>query len=62
MSATVKRSDLMTWKMICGNEDIYHTVIDGDRKREWVAIGWIDAGPASDQDRAEFPTVVEDAQ
>jgi len=25
-----------------------------------VAIGWIDTGPATEQDIAEFPTVVED--
>ena len=60
MSATVKRSDLVTWKMVGGNEDIYHTVIDGDRKREWVAIGWIDAGAATDEDKTKYPTVIED--
>lgn len=60
MTLTVNRSDLVTWKMIGGNEDVYHTVIDGDRKLKWVSIGWIDAGPATEQDRAEFPKVVDE--
>ena len=57
---TVKRSDLQTWKMLAGNEDVYNRVIDGDVVKEWVAIGWIDAGPPSNEDRATLPTVVED--
>lgn len=58
--APVTRSDLVSWKMVAGNEDIYHTVVDGDRLKQWVAIGWIDAGPATDEHRALYPTVKED--
>lgn len=43
--------------MIAGNEDIYHTVVDDDRLKEWVAIGWIDIGPATTEHRVLYPTV-----
>lgn len=56
---TVKRSDLSTWKMVAGNEDVYNKVIDGNVVKEWAAIGWIDTGPPSDEDKATLPTVVE---
>jgi hypothetical protein len=57
---TVKRSDLSTWKMVAGNEDVYNKVIDGNVVKEWAAIGWIDTGPPSDEDKATLPTVVEE--
>jgi hypothetical protein len=57
---TVKRSDLQTWKMVAGNEDVYNKVIDGNVVKEWATIGWIDIGSPSDEDRAILPTVVED--
>ena len=53
----VSRNDLTTWKMVTGNEDTYSTVIDGDRLREWVGIGWIDVGMATDEHRAIYPTI-----
>lgn len=56
---TVKREHLTNWKMLAGNEDLYHTVIDGGVKKEWASIGWIDVGPATEADVAKFPTVVE---
>ena len=43
--------------MVAGNEDIYHTVVDGDRLKQWVAIGWIDVGMATDEHRSLYPTV-----
>ena len=58
---TIKRSELQTWRMVAGNEDRYPIVIDNGMKKEWVAIGWIDAGPATAEDKAQYPTVVEDA-
>lgn len=60
MSSTVKRSELSSWRMVAGNEDTYPIVIDEGRRKEWVAIGWIDTGPATDDDKALFPTVIED--
>lgn len=59
MTTTVKRSELQTWRMVAGNEDTYPIVIDNGRRKEWVAIGWIDAGAASEQDKATYPEVVE---
>lgn len=60
MAETVKRSDLQTWKMVAGMEDRYPVVIDNGRRREWVAIGWIDVGPATDEDKAQYPKVVDE--
>ena len=57
MTTTVKRSELQTWRMVAGNEDTYPIVVDDGRRKEWVAIGWIDAGPASEADKATYPTV-----
>jgi hypothetical protein len=56
----VKRADLMTWKMVAGNEDTYNIVIDGDRLKQWVAIGWIDIGMATDEHRTLYPTIKDD--
>lgn len=55
----VKRSELQTWRMVAGNEDKYPVVIDNGVRREWVAIGWIDCGTASDADKAAYPAVVD---
>ena len=56
----VPRAQLAPWRMTAGNEDIYHTVIDGDRLKQWVAIGWIDVGPATDEHKTLYPTVKDD--
>ena len=57
---TVKRNDLQTWKMVAGNEDIYNKVIDDGVLKEWAAIGWISLGPATEEDKINYPTVQED--
>ena len=57
---TVARKELNPWRMVSGNEDTYPVVIDGGRRKDWVAIGWIDIGPATDEDLATYPVVVED--
>lgn len=56
---TVRRSDLSTIKMVAGLEDVYTRVIDDGVLKEWVGIGWVNVGPATDADRAKYPTVVE---
>ena len=58
---TVLRSHLASWRMVAVGEDIHPIVIDTDgHRKDWVAIGWIDCGPASDADKATYPHVVED--
>lgn len=57
---TVERKYLSSWRMVAGMEDMYPIVIDNGHRKEWVAIGWIDAGPASDADKATYPHVIED--
>jgi hypothetical protein len=54
---TVPRDHLNPWKMVSGNEDVYPVVIDNGIRKDWVAIGWIDIGPASDEDKALYPHV-----
>lgn len=61
MSAgTVKRSDLAIWRMVSGGEDAITSVIDDGVKKTWVAIGWIDDGPATEEDKNTYPTVVDE--
>lgn len=59
MNTTVKRSELDTWRMLAGGEDMWPIVVDGDRKKVWNGVGWYDDGEATDEDRATLPTVVE---
>ena len=56
----VSRAQLATWRITAGNEDVYSIVVDGDRLKQWVAIGWIDIGMATDEHRAIYPTVKDD--
>jgi hypothetical protein len=57
---TVKRSELAILRMVAGNEDLYTHVVDGERLKGWVGIGWVDEGKATDKDKATYPTVIED--
>jgi hypothetical protein len=59
INRTVKRDQLSTMRMVVGNEDIYSSVIDNGHRKDWVGLGWIDCGPATPADIANFPTVVE---
>ena len=56
----VKRSELSILRMVAGNEGLYTKVIDGGRLKEWIGIGWIDIGRATEEHRALYPTVIED--
>lgn len=53
----VARAELSTWKMVAGNEERIPVVIDNGIRKEWVGIGWIDIGPATEHDLATYPTV-----
>lgn len=53
----VKRSKLSSLKMVAGNEGLYTKVIDGGRLKEWIGIGWIDIGMATEEHRTLYPTV-----
>lgn len=57
---TVTRSQVSNLRMAAGNESRYtHVIVDG-RLKNWVGIGWVDEGEATDEHRAAYPTVVED--
>ena len=55
---TVKATELSKLRMVAGNEKIYDAVIDEGVLKEWVGIGWIDIGPATEEDHKKYPTVV----
>jgi hypothetical protein len=57
---TVKRAELETWRMVAGNEDVYTSVVDDGWRKDWVAIGWITVGMATEEDKINFPTVVDE--
>lgn len=57
---TVKRSHLEAWVMFDGGEDMHPIVIDGQDKLVWAGTHWFNAGQATDEDKAQFPKVVED--
>jgi len=55
----VQRSALSSFRMVAGNENKYSIVIDEGQRKNWVGIGWVDEGPASELDRLVYPTVIE---
>lgn len=59
MASQVIRSELSNLKMVSGNEAKYSVVIDGGVRKEWVGIGWIEAGPAIPADFDVYPVVVD---
>lgn len=55
---TVDISELSNARMAGGNEKKYTKVIMNGVLKEWVAIGWIDIGVPTDEDRETYPEVV----
>lgn len=51
---------LLNLKMAAGNELLYPIVIDEGFVKEWVGIGWIDLGTATEDDYKKYPTVTRD--
>lgn len=58
-AGAVKRSELAPIKMVAGGEKKHSRVIDGGDVLEWVGFGWVNEGPASDEDRRTCPQVVD---
>ena len=57
---TVNRKLLESWNMLDSGEDIHPLVVDGERLLKWTGIGWVDTGPATEADKQQYPTVVEE--
>jgi hypothetical protein len=55
----IKRSELSTIKMTTGNEDRISKVILDGNVRQWVGIGWVDEGPATETDKLTIPRVID---
>ncbi len=59
---TIAREQLSNLHMTAGGEKRCSVVIDGDRVKEWVGIGWIDLRKATAKDRRLFPAVTPNAE
>lgn len=55
----IKRSEIGNFAMTAGNEKKFTRIICDGRVREWVGIGWVDAGVPTEADRAKLPTVID---
>jgi hypothetical protein len=55
----IKRSELSNLKMVAGNEDRISKVILDGNVRQWVGIGWVDEGPATEADKLTIPMVID---
>ncbi len=53
----VKASELSKLRMTAGNENRYSKVIQDGRLLQWVGIGWIDLGAATEEDCSNYPEV-----
>lgn len=56
---TVKRSELGRLRMTAGNERKYNKVIVDGIVREWVGIGWLVLDKATEEDRQNYPTMID---
>jgi hypothetical protein len=53
----IAASKLSNMAMVGGNETRYKIVIDNDKVKEWVGIGWIELRDATAADRQKYPIV-----
>jgi len=54
----VHARELSIIKMTAGNESKYSFVIDNGILKQWVAIGWVDIGPATIADKSKYPSII----
>ena len=59
MPKTISRSELSNLRMVAGNEKKYSRIILNGHVHNWVGFGWVDEGPATDEDSRNYPTVEE---
>lgn len=57
---TVNRSLLNAWRMFDEGEFTHPVVVDHGNLWRWSGTAWVDTGPATDEDKAKYPIVVED--
>jgi len=55
---TVKSSELVSFRMVAGNEKKFDKVIHNGEVKQWVGFGWVSEGVADDEDRKKYPTVI----
>lgn len=56
---TVKRAELSSLAMACGNEKRITRVILEGTVRNWIGFGWIDEGKPTPQQRKTLPRVID---
>jgi hypothetical protein len=54
----VRAEECSSFKMVSGNEKRLTRVIDDGVVKNWVGIGWVSEGSASEADRGELPHVI----
>lgn len=57
----IKLSELRQ-KTFCNSKSLqgdFRKVIIGDIIHEWQGIGWVECGEATDQDKENYPTIIE---
>ena len=47
---TIGERDITSFAMVDRNERIFTTIVHEGRRKEWVGFGWVDEGPATDED------------
>ena len=57
MGDKISARKLSTLAMVNGNEKLYKKVIDNGVLKEWVGIGWIELGKATQKDLVNYPIV-----
>ena len=49
--------EVSSYAMSTGNEKKYSIIVDGDKVKEWVGIGWIELREATPEDSEKYPVV-----
>jgi hypothetical protein len=55
---TLTVKDVSALSMVAGGEKRHPVIIHEGSKKQWVGFGWVDEGPATDEDRAKYPEVL----
>ncbi len=59
---TVDIRELGTAKMVAGNERKHPRIVHGSAVKQWVGIGWVTEGLATEKDKATLPVVTDNGK
>lgn len=60
MTKEIKASELSNMQMACSSDKPTRVIMDGD-VMQYVGIGWVNEGPATEDDKQKLP-IVEDSR